>query len=161
MTSTLLDQRERRVRVTSKNRIAPDGGFTLLEIIIALALVAILVSASLPYLFDSFASSEGERAMESIITKARETRSDAMEKGEPHRLRIVSGGLEGVPLSGGWKLEVRGINDSRFHEPTRNQIWEFNAAGICEPLSIRISNGDRQVTETFDALTGQPVHDEE
>jgi len=161
MTSTLLDRRGRRVRGTSENRSAPDGGFTLLEIIIALSLVAILVSASLPYLFDSFASSEGERAMESIVAKARETRSDAMEKGVPHRLRITSVGVEGVPLPGGWQLEVRGINDSKFHAPARNQLWEFNPAGICEPLALRISNGDRQITETFDALTGQPVHDQE
>lgn len=149
------------MRGTSENRIAPYGGFTLLEIIIALALVAILVSASLPYLFDSFASSEGERAMKSIVAKARETRSDAMEKGEPRRLRVTSGGVEGVPLPRGWQLEVRGINDSRFHSPARNQIWEFNPAGICEPLALRISNGERQITETFDALTGQPVHEQE
>lgn len=149
------------MRGTSENRIAPDGGFTLLEIIIAVALVAILVSASLPYLFDSFASSQGERAMETIIAKARETRSDAMEKGATRRLRVTSEGLEGVALPGGWKLEVKGINDSRFHAPARSQVWEFNPAGICEPLTLRISNAERQVTETFDALTGQPVHDEE
>lgn len=149
------------MRAISANRISPGAGFTLLEIIIALSLVAILVSASLPYLFDSFASSEGERAMETIISKARETRSEAMEKGEPRRLHLGSTGLEGIPLPRGWKLEVRGINDSKFHEPRRNQFWEFNTAGICEPLALRISSGERQVTETFDALTGQPIHDEE
>lgn len=149
------------MRVTSANRIKQDAGFTLLEIIIALALVAILISASLPYLFDSFASTEGERAMDTIIVKARETRAEAMDKGETRQLRITSSGIEGIPLSGGWKLEVRGMNDSKFHEPARNQVWKFNAAGICEPLSLRLSHGERQVTETFDALTGQTVHDEE
>lgn len=149
------------MRVTSANRIKPHPGFTLLEIIIALALVAILISASLPYLFDSFASTEGERAMENIIAKARETRSEAMEKGETRQFLITSSGVEGIPLSGGWKLEVMGINDSKFHEPARNQVWKFNAAGICEPLTLRLSHGERQVSETFDALTGQPVHEEE
>lgn len=149
------------MRVTSANRIKSSLGFTLLEIIIALALVAILISASLPYLFDSFASTEGERAMEAIIVKARETRAEAIEKGEPRQLPITSSGVEGIPLSGGWKLEVMGINDSKFHEPARNQVWKFNAAGICEPLALRLSDGERQVSETFDALTGQPVHDED
>ncbi len=149
------------MRAISANRISSGAGFTLLEIIIALALVAILVSAALPYLFDSFASSEGERAMESIISKARETRSEAMDAGEPRRLRLCSTGLEGIPLPRGWKLEVRGFNDSKFHEPRRNQVWEFNTAGICEPLALRISSGERQVTEAFDALTGQPIHAEE
>lgn len=150
------------MRAISANRLPfADGGFTLLEIIIALVLVAILVSASVPFLFDSFAASAGERAMEAITLKARETRAEAMEKGEPRRLNITSTGLDGVPLPEGWTLEVQGLNDSRFHEPTRNQVWEFNPAGICEPLSIRISQGDRQLTATFDALTGQPVPDEE
>jgi prepilin-type N-terminal cleavage/methylation domain-containing protein len=149
------------VKGTSANRIHLKAGFTLLEIIIALALVAILISASLPYLFDSFASTEGERSMETIVAKARETRAEAIEKGETRELLITAAGVDGIPLSGGWKLEVRGINDSKFHEPLRNQVWKFNAAGICEPLTLRISRGDRQVIETFDALTGQPVHEEE
>jgi prepilin-type N-terminal cleavage/methylation domain-containing protein len=150
------------VRAISANRVrSAAGGFTLLEIIIALVLVAILVSASVPFLFDSFAASAGERAMEAITLKARETRSEAMEKGEPRRLTITSAGLDGARLPEGWSLEVKGLNDSKFHEPTRNQVWEFNPAGICEPLSIRLSHGDRQLTATFDALTAQPVHDEE
>jgi prepilin-type N-terminal cleavage/methylation domain-containing protein len=149
------------VKGTSANRIHLKAGFTLLEIIIALALVAILISASLPYLFDSFASTEGERSMETIVAKARETRAEAIEKGETRELLITAAGVDGIPLSGGWKLEVRGINDSKFHEPLRNQVWKFNAAGICEPLALRISHGDRQVIEIFDALTGQPVHEEE
>jgi prepilin-type N-terminal cleavage/methylation domain-containing protein len=157
-----LDRRGKRVRAISANRFPfADRGFTLLEIIIALVLVAILVSASVPFLFDSFAASAGERAMEAITLKARETRAEAMEKGEPRRLNITSTGLDGVPLPEGWTLEVQGLNDSRFHEPSRNQVWEFNPAGICEPLSIRLSQGDRQLTATFDALTGQPVPDEE
>lgn len=146
---------------TSANRINLKTGFTLLEIIIALALVAILISASLPYLFDSFASTEGERSMETIVAKARETRAEAIEKGETRQLRITSSGVDGIPLSGGWKLEVMGINDFKFHEPARNQVWKFNAAGICEPLSLRLSHGEHQVNEKFDALTGQPVHEEE
>ena len=119
------------MRAISANRFPlTAGGFTLLEIIIALVLVAILVSASVPFLFDSFAASAGERAMEAITLKARETRSEAMERGEPRRLTITSSGLDGARLPAGWRLEVKGLNDSRFHEPTRNQVWEFNPAGI-------------------------------
>jgi prepilin-type N-terminal cleavage/methylation domain-containing protein len=150
------------VRAISANRFPlAAGGFTLLEIIIALVLVAILVSASVPFLFDSFAASAGERAMEAITLKARETRAEALEKGEPRRLNITSAGLDGATLPAGWSLEVKGLNDSKFHEPARNQVWEFNQAGICEPISIRLSHGGRQLTATFDALTGQPVPDEE
>jgi prepilin-type N-terminal cleavage/methylation domain-containing protein len=47
------------VTATSVNRSC--RGFTLLEIIIALSLVAILVTASLPYLLDSFATAAADR----------------------------------------------------------------------------------------------------
>ncbi|MEI6377830.1 MAG: type II secretion system protein [bacterium] len=120
------------MRATSANKIPPaTGGFTLLEIIIALTLVAILVTASLPYLFDSFAASAGDRAMESITNQAQETRRQAIEKGESRRLKVTSGGLEGVALPAGWSLEMKGLNDSKFHPPLRDQVWEFSSEGIC------------------------------
>jgi len=148
--------------VSSVNKAASSsGGFTLLEIIIALTLVAILVGASLPYLYDSYATSAGERSMEGITSLAQETRRQAMEKGEMCYLNISSKGLGDHELPAGWVLEIKGLNDSKFHTPARDQRWEFSSAGICEPLSLRLTHGDRQIVTTFDALTGQPVHDEE
>lgn len=138
-----------------------SGGFTLLEIIIALTLVAILVGASLPYLYDSYATSAGERSMEDITSLAQETRRQAMENGEMRFLKISSKGLGDRELPDGWVLEIKGLNDSKFHPPPRYRRWEFSSAGICEPLSLRFTHGDRQIVTTFDALTGQPVHDEE
>jgi prepilin-type N-terminal cleavage/methylation domain-containing protein len=137
------------------------GGFTLLEIIIALSLVAILVSASLPYLFDSFANSTGDRAADAITKRVQETRAEAMESGEGQQLVLSSGGIKGTALPPGWTLQVRGLNDSKFHPPAPNQVWEFSSAGICEPLSLRISSGEREILLSYDALTGQPIHDDE
>jgi hypothetical protein len=157
------------VREISANRHRPyfgggllsAGGFTLLEIIIALSLVAILVSASLPYLFDSFASSTGERAADAITKKVQETRSKAMESGERQQLVLTMHGVTGLELPSGWTLQVKGLNDSKFHPPSRNQSWNFSSAGICEPLSLRISSGEREILLSFDALTGQPTHEDE
>jgi len=138
-----------------------SAGFTLLEIIIALSLVAILVSASVPYLFDSFANSAGDRAAEAIAARAQETRREAMETCQPRWLELTSAGIKELPLPSGWKLEVKGLNDARFHEPAPGARWEFTPAGICEPLELRIANGERQVTMAFDALTAQVLHDHE
>ena len=135
--------------------------FTLLEIIIALSLVAILVSASLPYLFDSFAAAAGDRAADAITAKAQEMRAKALESGESAKLVLTSSGIKGMPLPAGWILEIKGLNDSKFHAPTRKQTWEFNAAGICEPISLRLANKDREILLSFDALTAQPAHDDE
>jgi len=153
------------VTATSANnqsgRRSEVRAFTLLEIIIALSLVAILISASLPYLFDSFAAAAGDRAADAITAKAQETRSKAMESGESEKILLTSSGIKGMPLPAGWILEVKGLNDSKFHPPSRKQSWEFNAAGICEPISLRLTNKDREILLSFDALTAQPVHDDE
>jgi len=153
--------------VTAISENNPSGGrrsvgaFTLLEIIIALSLVAILVSASLPYLFDSFAAAAGDRAADAITNRVQEIRSKAMESGERHKIILTSSGINEMTLPSGWTLEVKGLNDSKFHAPSRNQSWEFTAAGICEPLSLRLSNKDREILLSFDALTAQPTHDDE
>ena len=180
MTSTRLAQREWKVTEISGNNGATDAdrdlekpgrsffpghsvcrAFTLLEIIIALSLVAILVSASMPYLFDSFTSSAGDRASDGIVALAQETRRKAMEKGEIQHLGLTKGGVGDTTLPSGWILEVKGLNDSKFHLPARNQSWEFSGAGICQPISLRLSNGDRQIVLSFDALTAQTLHGNE
>ena len=135
------------------------GGFTLLEILIALALVAILMGASLPYLYDSFAVSDGDRTASELTYRVLATRREAMEKNEQKVLKITSNGITGVTLPPGWSLQIKGINDSRFRGPSRTESWEFSTVGICQPLDIRIGNGEHEITLSFDALTGQLVHD--
>jgi len=146
-------------------RTAADPGerraFTLLEILIALALVAILLAASLPYLLDAFSSTARERVEESIVSKVRETRLRAMESGDPQTLGLSSGGVEGARLPEGWKMEIRGLNDTRFREPREAETWSFSPAGICEPLQLRIDDGNQGTLLSFDALTGQLLHDHE
>jgi prepilin-type N-terminal cleavage/methylation domain-containing protein len=134
-------------------------GFTLLEIIIALALIAILVTASLPYLFDSFANAAGDRAANAIVAAAQEARGKALDSGENQKLSLTAGGVAQVPLPPGWRLNVKGLNDSKFHLPLRNEVWNFSSAGICEPLQLRLSDGTHQIDLAFDALTAQPLHD--
>jgi len=150
-----------RQPIGSGGKKTTTGAFTLLEIIIALTLVAILVSASLPYLFDSFAFSAGDHAADAITKKVQETRAKAMGSGERQRIILTSRGITDTSLPGGWILQVKGLNDSKFHAPARNQSWDFGPAGICEPISLRISSGDREIFLTFDALTAQPIHDDE
>ena len=151
------------MRAISADKGISGRGFTLLEIIIALALVAILVSAALPYLFDSFANAAGDRASDALAAKAQETRALAMESGTNQQLLLTASGIEGIPLPKGWILMIKGLNDERFHPPERGRVWEFTKAGVCEPLSIRVvagGSGGRFIETSFDALTALPMHDD-
>lgn len=151
------------MRATSADRCPLERGFTLIEIIIALSLVAILVSAALPYLFDSFADGAGERASRSFAEKAMATRAAAVESGEGTNLPLSSRGTEDVPMPEGWTLLIRGLNDASFHAPERGRSWAFTRTGLCEPISVRIARTGQEGTfieTTFDALTAQPVHEE-
>jgi prepilin-type N-terminal cleavage/methylation domain-containing protein len=151
------------VKATSADSFRHPGGFTLIEIIIALSLVAILVSASLPYLFDSFAEGAGEKASQSLAAKALAARALAIESGQGTNLPLSTNGTEGVPMPEGWTLRIKGLNDASFHDPERGRSWGFTRSGLCEPISVRIvRSGDegKFIETTFDALTAQPVHDE-
>ena len=139
----------------------PDSGFTLLEIIIALSLVAILVSASIPYLFDSFSNSAGERAAESIVTTSQEAREKAIATGKVQSLTLESSAFDGASLPKGWKLQVKGLNDAKFHAPEHGATWEFTSTGICEPLVLKLVGDNRSITLPFDALTGQVLRSDE
>ena len=135
------------------------GAFTLLEILIAMALVAILIAASIPYLYDAAGSSEADRMSDSIAARVQEVRKQSMESGLSKDLEITSNKIVGLSLPIGWSLQLKGINDSRFRPPLRGEKWTFTPAGICQPLELRIGNGERSIALSFDALTGELLHD--
>ena len=50
------------------------------------------------------------------------------------------------------KLEIS--VDSKWKTP-RNAPWKFSPAGICEPISLRITAENGTLEMTFDPLTGE------
>jgi hypothetical protein len=127
---------------------------------IALGLVAILTAAAIPYLYDSFASGEADRLSTTITDRVASERTRAIREGKETRLALRTDSFAGTPLPHGWTLQIRGLNDSAFRDPERERIWTINAAGICEPLSLRLGDGSRQFVLSFDPLTGQSLPDD-
>lgn len=148
-------------------KIRIHSGYTLLEVLLALGVIAILLGISVPYLGESFRQTPGEEASATLEKTVLAARSAAMEKGEARRLNVnrdgINSELDSIPtasLPSGWKLEIRRMTESKFRAPNRHEIWEFNGAGICEPISLRLSGESESIILSFDPLTGLVVPDE-
>ncbi|MFZ4599462.1 MAG: hypothetical protein ACOYNN_12525 [Terrimicrobiaceae bacterium] len=143
------------------------GGYTLLEILLALGLVAILLGVTIPMVAGGFGTTPADEATESLSRTASAARTSALESSESRRLFVTEKGLsadlDAIPkadLPPGWKLQVRRMTESKFRKPNKGEFWEFNGAGICEPVTFLVGDGLESVTLTFDPLTALVVPDE-
>jgi prepilin-type N-terminal cleavage/methylation domain-containing protein len=133
------------------------SGFTLLEVLIALALIAILMVAAAPYMADAWKYNQSEEMARSLEELVMKTRSQAILSGETKFISLSDPSF----LPKGWKLEVERFSDSQFRPPLPEELWQFNGEGICDPLSLRILGGREPLIMKFDPITGQIIHDEE
>jgi len=133
--------------------------FTLLEIMIALALVAVLLTIAIPYMKDSFGQSQSDHISEAITTLVQETRAAAMKAHESRYLDFNDASFRQL-FPAGWKFQLERISDQKFHDPNSGERWEFNGEGICDSLSLKIQGPDQTLTLKFDPITGEITHDE-
>jgi prepilin-type N-terminal cleavage/methylation domain-containing protein len=137
-------------------------GFTLFEILLALGILAVLLGVTVPMVAESFGENPVESMTRRIEDSVQAARASALDSGESRRLGLDERGLvslsSSIPhaeLPEGWKLQVRRFTETRFRRPERGEFWEFNGAGICEPLALRLVGEEDSATLQFDALTGQ------
>jgi hypothetical protein len=117
---------------------------------------------------NSFQESEAEIVSKLVEQTVKATHTAALETGEAKLLGLDERGLVsrslGIPsaeLPKGWKLQVRRFTETRFRRPERGETWEINGAGICEPISLKLSSEEESVVLQFDPLTAQvlPTND--
>ena len=139
-------------------------GYTLFEILLALAIVAVLLGISVPLVMESMQESELEMAGELVEQTALAAHSSALKNGIARRLGLHERGLvsttpdiPNAELPEGWKLMVRRFTEPRFRRPEQGEFWEFNGAGICEPIALRIAGENESTIIQFDPLTGQAL----
>lgn len=137
------------------------AAYTLLEILLALGVVAVLLGIAVPYLANSFGKSPGEEAADAMAKAVQSVRNSALEKGEARQFAVFENGLrpefdpdKAVWLPAGWKLEIRRMAESKFRKPAKNERWLFNGAGICEPVTFKLRGPKETVELLFDPLTG-------
>lgn len=149
------NQRVRAGRVRPQSRPGRCA-FTLLEVLLTLALFALLAASAAPLLLDALQPSLSGDATEVIEEAVLDAHTAAVDHGQRRVLQLTGNGLQpGRRLPEGWTLEVRRFTESRFRRPRHGEIWEFNSVGICEPLALRIGDGNQIVELHFDPLTAQ------
>ena len=137
------------------------GAYTLLEVLLALGVVAVLLGISIPYFADSLGKTPGEEAADAMAKAVQGLRNSALEKGEARQFAVYENGIQpeidsvdAVWLPKGWKLEIRRMTESKFRKPAKRETWTFNGAGICEPVTFKLRGPKETVELLFDPLTG-------
>jgi prepilin-type N-terminal cleavage/methylation domain-containing protein len=133
--------------------------FTLLEVMIALALVAVLLTISIPYMKDAFGQKEGDEISEAITMVVQQTRLNAMKAHESRYIDFNDTSFRHF-FPPGWKFQLEHMGDQKFHEPNSGERWEFNSEGICDPLSLKIQGPGQVLTLRFDPITGEVLHED-
>ncbi len=141
-----------------------SGGFTFLEIALALGIVAIVFVATIPLAQTSLRERRLRSAADTITDMVAEQRTQAGKTGQAITVLIRKSGFErideatnapevlvGIPKNAA--LAVRHF-DEKWAAPD-GQRWEFSPAGMVTPLSIRVSEGDGFIEQDYDFLTGR------
>lgn len=143
-----------------------DQAYTLFEVLLALGIIAILLGVTVPLITSSWNPSVTEQISQSIEACVQSAHKSSLETGEARQLLLQESGLAGkggiasAPLPKGWKLQVRRFTETRFRKPQRDEFWNFNGAGICDPLELRLVSKDESVVLKFDPLTALLETDE-
>ncbi len=140
-------------------------GYTLFEILLTLGIIAIALGVATPLIMSSLTGSPTDATIEKIQMVATATHRAAVGEGQGRRIRITAVGLQSadggnVVLPEGWELQVRRFGESRFRKPSEAEFWEFNGAGICEPLELILTDGEESIELAFDPLSGEVLSDE-
>ena len=145
---------------------SPLGAYTLFEILLALGIVAVLLGIAVPLITTSWTPSPTEESARNVERTVQAAHAVTIQSGEARRLKLTDSALiggDGIPstqLPKGWKLQLLRFTENRFRKPLRNEYWEFNSAGICDPLELRIASKQDSIVLKFDPLTASILTDE-
>jgi prepilin-type N-terminal cleavage/methylation domain-containing protein len=155
-------------RMTSgpENRAPRQGfrgphGFTFIELMLVLALIAIIFVSSAPLVSSSLRERRLRNSADQIATMVRTERSKAQNEG--HREVLYVRG-KGFFKKGDPPKQVAGFpNDAivsvRYPggswEKPNDQALEFSPMGMVTPLSVRLETGPAWIEIDFDLLTGR------
>lgn len=136
-------------------------GFTLLEIMLVVALIAIMFIGTVPVVGASLRERRLRAEAETISSMVRTQRAEAQADGRRHTLVIRPSGfyergdkpkkVAALPGDAIFSLRFPG---TKWEKP-QDQIWEFSPIGMVTPLTVKLENGNAWIELDFDMLTGR------
>lgn len=149
--------------------VSLKGGFTLLEMIVVLAIMGLLTTFFAVSFFDS-SEDDGLRKVAAELRTAAQKASRLSETyggdfylfldrsgfGLGESMRVEDSGETALDYSlpKDIRMKLRRYGDEAWIDP-KNFAWGFPANGICEPLAIRLERGRSYVEMSFNGLTGR------
>ncbi len=140
-------------------KLRTPAGFTFIELMLVLALIAIIFVAAAPLVSASLRERRLRADAEKIAVMVRTQRAQAQSDGRRHVLTIRSAGFfekgdppkEVAALPGDAIFAVR-YPGAKWEKP-QDQDWEFSPIGMVTPLSVKLESGNAWIEMDFDMLT--------
>ncbi len=137
-----------------------QAGFTLLEVLLVLAIMGMLASIAAPRLGGGVAGLDLSTAARELATDLRRTRSEALVSGRPAALILIAeeARYELRPGAGGGRIPDRvRIEASAAQDTGRpgQAVFRFFPDGAASGGSIRLSRDGRRFDITVDWMTGR------
>lgn len=126
-----------------------EEGFTLLEMLVVLALVGLASGLVFPSFKSMIAVSEFNRAAADVALSMREARAKAIRTGSPVALSVMSKG-QAFAISGSTPRDVPRAVSLRAGGPIR-----FMTDGSSSGGTVRVERGPRQATLRVAPATGR------
>lgn len=142
------------------------GGFTLLEIVLVLAIVSLLVGAAVPEIASMMLAEKLKEPARELEAMAITARCNALAEQRPYRIILQKDGFRLERLSGeksgvisefrlaeDLTFEMASWPDEKWGQP-QNHVWYFPPTGLCEPIRVMFRKGDSYFMQKYSAVTG-------
>lgn len=143
------------------------SGFTILEIVIVLAIISLLVSTAAPEIASMLLAEKLKAPARELEAMAITARCDAITEQRLYRIILSPAGFRLEKNDGKDRFtllsQFRMDQDVRYEiatwpkevwEQPKQHIWYFPPTGLCEPLRVIFRKGDSYFLQKFSAITG-------
>jgi type II secretory pathway pseudopilin PulG len=157
----------RRFLPASSHRPSAAAGFTILEIVIVLAIVVLLVAAATPEISSMLLAEKLKAPARELEAMAITARCNALAEQRPYQIVLKQDGFrlerlgEGkdsglvseYTMSKDVAFELASWPQEKWSRPKRH-IWYFPPTGLCEPIRVMFRKGESYFMQRYSAVTG-------